>query len=140
MNASGSASRPAKPTLHRLARHPARAAASVTVTLGLHLQGPFLSPDAALVEHLEHRGVSLPHQIQLHQHDDPPGPTTSTQKHSPSASRVEHTYRNHCRPRTGPASQVSPSYRSHAPSIYRDRTLDHRIFRDQVVTMRQFGN
>ena len=35
----------------------------------------------------------------------PPGPTTSNQKHSPSASRVEHTpVRSHCRPRTGPAS------------------------------------
>jgi len=81
----------AQPALHGLARHtgPSRS----------------LGHAHALVEHLDHRGVSLLHHIQLHQHDDPPGPTTSNQKHSPSASQMEHTYRSHCRPPTGPRPQ-----------------------------------
>ncbi len=103
----------AQPTLHRLTRHP-------RPSRGLDHRHP-------LIQHLEHRCVSLLHQIQLHQHDDPPGPTTSNQKHSPSASRVEHTYRSHCRPPTGPASQnCHPATGATLESIYRDST--HRMW------------
>ena len=67
---------PRQPPMHRLPRHP-----------GTRRD---LSHRNA-VENLQHRCIPLFHKPELHQHDDTPWSTSSTRKHSPSATpRVTH--------------------------------------------------
>ncbi len=81
---------PAQPAMHALTRH-------TETTRDLGHRRP--------TQHLEHSLISLLHNPELHQHDNPPGPTTSNRKHSPSARKVEHDYRSHRHPTTGTAPQ-----------------------------------
>ncbi|CAN5915859.1 hypothetical protein BH23ACT10_BH23ACT10_08040 [soil metagenome] len=104
----------AQPLVHRLPRH--------LIPAGL------IGHRDAIVDHFFDRCQSLFHKPQLHQHD--PASLAETDVDDATAKNgvadetgVSDTYRNHCRPATGPASRnCHPPTGATVSSMYRDST------------------